>query len=243
MIKFFRHIRKRLLAENRFSRYLIYAIGEIILVVIGILIALQINNWNENRKMENQELKMLNELLVNLRADSIDHTGNMDWYGNASKSAEIVVQSLESQSPWNDTMALHYGWIFMKGIANLNTSAYENLKSRGFNIIRNDTIRKELTELHTIEYDRLLKYENEFSIDNSNQLVVPVFLKRLRMDKWWHATPLNYKDLLKDLEFREVVRWKGITMGFMKSHCKTSLRKVIKLMRMIERELERRGSI
>ena len=47
MIKFFRKIRQNLLAENRFSKYLIYATGEIILVVIGILIALSINNWNE----------------------------------------------------------------------------------------------------------------------------------------------------------------------------------------------------
>ena len=51
MIKFFRKIRQRLLTENKFSKYLLYAIGEIILVVIGILIALQINNWNEGRKL------------------------------------------------------------------------------------------------------------------------------------------------------------------------------------------------
>ena len=50
MIKFFRKIRQNLLSENKFSKYLIYAIGEIILVVIGILIALQINNWNESEK-------------------------------------------------------------------------------------------------------------------------------------------------------------------------------------------------
>ncbi|MBO0323146.1 hypothetical protein J0X14_12635 [Muricauda sp. CAU 1633] len=50
MIKFFRRIRQRLLQENRFTKYLLYAIGEIVLVVIGILIALRINNWNEERK-------------------------------------------------------------------------------------------------------------------------------------------------------------------------------------------------
>mgnify|MGYP001591841413 CR=1 FL=1 len=53
MIKFFRRIRQGLLSENKFSKYLLYAIGEIILVVIGILIALQINNWNEKRKNDN----------------------------------------------------------------------------------------------------------------------------------------------------------------------------------------------
>ena len=50
MIKYLRHIRQTLIMENKTSKYLKYAIGEIVLVVIGILIALQINNWNENRK-------------------------------------------------------------------------------------------------------------------------------------------------------------------------------------------------
>ena len=49
MIKFFRKIRQQLLSQNKLSKYLFYAIGEILLVVIGILIALQINNWNQNR--------------------------------------------------------------------------------------------------------------------------------------------------------------------------------------------------
>ncbi|MCC1483958.1 DUF6090 family protein [Winogradskyella immobilis] len=62
MIKFFRHIRKSLLMENKTGKYFKYAIGEIILVVIGILIALQINNWNENRKERVQEQALLVQL-------------------------------------------------------------------------------------------------------------------------------------------------------------------------------------
>jgi len=71
MIKFFRHVRQKLLAENRFSKYLLYAIGEIILVVIGILIALQINNWNENTKSIELEktyyCKIAEDLQVDIR--------------------------------------------------------------------------------------------------------------------------------------------------------------------------------
>ena len=62
MIKFFRKIRQRLLTENKFSKYLIYAIGEIILVVIGILIALSINNWNEKQKDLEKEQLILKQL-------------------------------------------------------------------------------------------------------------------------------------------------------------------------------------
>ena len=62
MIKFFRKIRQKLLTENKFSKYLIYAIGEILLVIIGIFIALQINNWNELRKSEKQIISVLKEV-------------------------------------------------------------------------------------------------------------------------------------------------------------------------------------
>jgi predicted permease len=58
MIKFFRKIRKNMLTENKFSKYLIYAIGEIALVMIGILLILQVNNWNKN-----QEKQILTQLL------------------------------------------------------------------------------------------------------------------------------------------------------------------------------------
>ena len=59
MIKFFRNIRKTLMTEGKTSKYLKYAIGEIVLVVIGILIALQINNWNEYRKLKKVELDLV----------------------------------------------------------------------------------------------------------------------------------------------------------------------------------------
>ncbi|MEM9076758.1 MAG: DUF6090 family protein [Bacteroidota bacterium] len=70
MIKFLRHFRKKLLEENRFSKYLLYAIGEIILVVIGILIALQINTWNEQKKSRRTERLYLSEIKSGLQSDS-----------------------------------------------------------------------------------------------------------------------------------------------------------------------------
>ena len=69
MIKFFRHIRRSLIQENQMGKYVKYAIGEILLVVIGILIALQINNWNENRKVENE----INQTLTDLEKDLINN--------------------------------------------------------------------------------------------------------------------------------------------------------------------------
>ncbi len=70
MIKFFRKIRQQLLNENKTGKYLKYAIGEIVLVVIGILIALSINNWNEAKKEEVIEVQFLNRIVEDLKSDT-----------------------------------------------------------------------------------------------------------------------------------------------------------------------------
>jgi uncharacterized membrane protein YgaE (UPF0421/DUF939 family) len=64
MINFFRKIRQQLLTENKFSKYLIYAIGEILLVVIGILIALSINNWSQFEKDRVKEKSILVNVII-----------------------------------------------------------------------------------------------------------------------------------------------------------------------------------
>ena len=66
MIKLFRNIRQNLIMENKTGKYLKYAIGEIILVVIGILIALQINNWNEVRKNDEKEALLIKNIIEDL---------------------------------------------------------------------------------------------------------------------------------------------------------------------------------
>ena len=78
MINFFRRIRQKLFSENKFSKYLIYALGEIILVVIGILIALQINNWNEQRKAIIQEKALLANLVTSIESDKERFTENLN---------------------------------------------------------------------------------------------------------------------------------------------------------------------
>ena len=62
MIKLFRKIRQKMLTENNFRKYMTYAVGEVILVVIGILIAVSINNWNQERQLKNEEKVILKNI-------------------------------------------------------------------------------------------------------------------------------------------------------------------------------------
>ncbi|WP_163380119.1 DUF6090 family protein [Cyclobacterium sp. SYSU L10401] len=89
MIKFFRKIRQKLLSENKFSKYLIYAIGEIILVVIGILIALQINNLNESKKEQNILNASLNSLKLNLQKDIENLNDQIEYNKTVLKAVDF----------------------------------------------------------------------------------------------------------------------------------------------------------
>jgi len=72
MIKFFRKIRQNLISEGKTTNYLKYAFGEIVLVVIGILIALSINNWNEKRKIEKMGKEYIREIYTDLTNDILN---------------------------------------------------------------------------------------------------------------------------------------------------------------------------
>ena len=101
MIKFFRKIRQKLLSQNRVTRYLVYALGEILLVVLGILIALQINNANEAYKARKSERVVLKNLVKDLRADSLAFNDNLDILSKINNLHqtlyEIGVKGMDSE--------------------------------------------------------------------------------------------------------------------------------------------------
>lgn len=104
MIKFFRHIRYTLMNENRTGKYFKYAIGEIILVVIGILIALQINNWNEIKKAHFKETILTKQLLEDLKQTYTDLETIQAFFLDRANAAEIISHSFWTGKHLKDTM-------------------------------------------------------------------------------------------------------------------------------------------
>jgi hypothetical protein len=100
MIKFFRKIRQKMLTENKLSKYLIYAIGEIILVVIGILIALQINTWNKNKQLRLAELETLSEIQVALTQDVSVLSSNLKKLESKVMDSRELLMHIENKLPY-----------------------------------------------------------------------------------------------------------------------------------------------
>ncbi|MCW5516482.1 DUF6090 family protein [Muriicola sp. Z0-33] len=144
MIKFFRRFREQLLRENRFGKYMLYAFGEIVLVVIGILIALQINNWNENSKDENLYLNYL----VRLKSDFENLHQNVEFVGKWTDElvdlAEYQADFLNGKLTSLDTLKLAISIEFTSSVNryNINLPTASELSSTGrLTIIKNDTLK------------------------------------------------------------------------------------------------------
>lgn len=131
MIKIFKRIRQSLLNENKFSKYLIYAIGEIVLVVIGILIALWINNWNIEQKEEKFELELMSELKTNLLRTIDDININIGYHERSIKSAKIILDAFKIDNNRHDTLESHYANVALIPQFLVNKTAYEKLKLTG----------------------------------------------------------------------------------------------------------------
>lgn len=218
MIKFFRRIRQKLLSESKFSKYVLYAIGEIILVVIGILIALQINNWNEDKKNKRTEESLLVELKSNLQVNEERLIESIEDEKTTVKSIYFVVDFLENKRAYNDSMDYHFGRADFASDIVLSTTAFEAIKSRGFEIISSDEIRKSIIDLFDAEYGNLIaqtiRLENQFWPSAS----LPYFHKHFRiaqMDKrtfkesGFGAKPIDYEALLKDEVYINMIKHRG----------------------------------
>jgi hypothetical protein len=154
--------------ENKTGKYLKYAIGEIALVMVGILLALQVNNWNELRKQRQKEIVNLSELKKGLESDLITELiPGIDYYVKREK-AENKLKGFynDTQIIPNDSL-LRYFRTSLTGEWNFifNVATYENLKSTGIDIISNDSLRTTISSLYSNEYpeliargDRVLRY-------------------------------------------------------------------------------------
>ena len=156
MIKFFRKIRKNLVSENRLTRYLLYAIGEIVLVVIGILIALQINNWNEDNKGKAFEREMLSQIQDNLKKDKAKLIEIHASFTKAIASADkILAIGPEDHIP--DSLRYWLAYFIQFERFQPITNSYEALKSRGLDQVSNKELRLLLGEYYDDEISHTIK--------------------------------------------------------------------------------------
>lgn len=183
MIKFFRIIRQKLLSENKFTKYLLYSIGEIVLVVIGILIALQIGIWNNENQQKKLEIKYLKEIKNNLQSDLPDVNFNLRFNESKLESNKVILQLINREIPFSDSLGFHFSNLVFNTRTLVNASTYENLKSRGLEIISNDSLRQTITTLYEFDIHNLVDFETKDDHAFQYQTFIPEISKSLNFSE------------------------------------------------------------
>jgi len=249
MLTFFRKIRKGLLGDGVTSRYLLYAIGEIALVVIGILIALKINNWNNERLRNIQEIELLESFVIELNAhiDRIDEI--VTFNSHVLGAAEELRSILEDRTPYHPRMdSLFYiSTTFTLG-DQFSSAALDNLKSAGIGIIKNQQLRNEI----------ILGYDKFSYLDEAQELYVSMITdagKRVfstRFEELWDGDmksvlpkgvmhPHDYESLFDDREYLYFLRSIPNHLGwFVFKPCNYTKAALEDILKSIEYELDNR---
>ncbi len=176
MINFFRKTRKKLADENRTFKYARYAIGEIVLVVIGILIALQINNWNETKKTKTKELHYLSNIKNDLQLNIKEIQDYIEIRTARIVSSNIIIEHFEGEplvnlGEFNSHIVNIYTW---RKFYQINNTFQELTNSGNLALISNDSIKNTLLNLETLY--KKLKYEEEhFRYDAEIMLYEPSY--------------------------------------------------------------------
>ena len=164
MLLFFRNFRKSLLTSGQTQRYLLYAIGEILLVMIGILLALQVNNWNEDRKNAQWEVYYLNRLMDDIRKDTSEIRETLIHSYDRIMTGNTILTELEGD----------YLPILFETTQNRKDLLIEAQKSNTGDSTRFGTMLRKMTvfrsfDMHTNTYNEILS-TGRFELIGSPQL-------------------------------------------------------------------------
>lgn len=181
-----------------------YAIGEIILIFIGITVAIWFNNWNEARKLKKVEINTLIELKKAFQQDHADIKDNIKGYASRAELYESIIYHLENKIPFNDTLQQELQ--YMRGITTFlpTMGPYETLKSRGLELISNNELRLKISKIYEYQYTRIVNAE---SLHHQHRLdyLKPEIIDKLDLSK--KLQPLDYKALKNDFKFKQIIYW------------------------------------
>lgn len=213
MFKFFRQIRQNLINEGKTSKYFRYAFGEIVLIVVGILIAVQISDWNENRKLKRVEIQKLMEISSALEESAQNLEDGIEEESRWMGYNEVIQDHLNNRKPYHEGLDICFGTYYWNVVIQLSRSAFDQLKSSGLEIISNVEIRERNAYVYDVSFDLIQSENQEWDWQLLSNVLMPLDVKLFRNyfpedsqatdDEY--AKPLDYEALLDNEEFKNVI--------------------------------------
>jgi len=245
MIKFFRHIRKSHLMENKTGKYFKYAIGEIILVVIGILIALSINNWNEAKKSKEKERQILTEIISDLNYSLIDFDRVINKRANnlnrTVHSIKTLIEVIETNQEYHDSLGYYFRAANAYSMVDFKISGYESLISIGTDLIEEPKIRSGIGEFYSSTISNIKGEFEEVHMDFYSYMIDyyrKYFTTVLDSENIDFLKPNDFEFLKKEKEYLQSLRaFLSVNIGYL-DELNIANTKAIKLKNDIENYLE-----
>ncbi|MDH3247077.1 MAG: DUF6090 family protein [Saprospiraceae bacterium] len=227
-----------MLESGSARKYMLYAIGEIALVVIGILIALQINNLNEERKA----FKFENQLLIEMRTSIKHDREQIDLFLNKNEahinSCQIILDHLEQNLPYHDSLPFwetNYWWQL-----NLRQTAFETAKAYGLQFIEDDSLRSLLTLIYENDVKFIDDLDNRMSL-YQHSTVEPYLLELFTsIGTGSDMIPHDFESLRTDKKYKTILRTKMDKLSWFNMIVSGRKQRIEKLDRRIKEEINNR---
>ena len=175
MLKFFRRIRRKLIKDGNLKRYLIYAIGEILLVMIGILLALQVNNSNENRKAKKEELVALEDLLHEFQRNESEFHLHAK-YQNSMESSWADYLAIITNEELPDSIRVQRRPLLAFRTFTISNIKLNSLLTTGYiDRIQNDSLKQLLLQWNDILWDYQIIEQDH--VNHAKQRLIPTELR------------------------------------------------------------------
>ena len=184
-----------------------YAIGEIVLVVLGILIALQINNWNEWRSDRVKEQSVLTELQETIQANNQLIETGLGRFKEQNVSSQIILNFLDGAIPFSDTLSIHFQRAAFPGTQagmGLSDAGYQSLVNVGFDILLNDTLKKRVIAYFENDIPKLyatFTTNQEAKLANYDEYIQRNFMNM----RGAHSLPLDVNSIREDNYYHSIV--------------------------------------
>jgi hypothetical protein len=217
-----------------------HAAGELLLIVAGILIALAISDWNDRRIQWQEERALLAEVRTALHADLAALESNLEIFREAESRIEQLTQVLREPPPYDAGLDRLFGAVYGFRVTNLNTAAYDTLRSVGFQAVSNYWLRLGIARVYDHFYERLAE-EHRVEAQITTELLRPYYLRHFRdLSFWESATPIDYDAVVADTYFRNIIDYRlaALRSNQLDSYTQTAaeIRSVLEL---IDNELAR----
>ncbi len=238
-----------MLIENKTGKYFKYAIGEIVLVVIGILIALSINNWNEARKEQRGEIKLLKQVKTDLLENEVEVTDLIKRI-EVNKFAMDSLLIKVNKGDYDASIPIYVALIHRKTFFNNSNSGYKLIGNGMAKLISNDSILNGILQLYEKDFvniksrqdlmnnkieDKVYPLTNRLFKINPN---LSLRLKEFDVVSSEVYNPINFETLTKNQEYINNLLQLNKTFKTRLSYLKLTKERMCKVLKIIDKELD-----